>query len=117
MLIRLGDLRRLIREALDVNVVLADEIAFIKAFVAEHSDVFEAAYIVGSWATQRPERMPDRRGVNTSDVDLMIVPRTRTPDMWDLAAEFEKQWNQRFKRPLQLNLDEVLGGSPSVRVA
>jgi hypothetical protein len=117
MRIKLGELRVLVNEAsVPWDRRISDEVAFIRSFVDRHSDLFEAAFIVGSWAMQDPNRPPDRRGPNTSDIDLMLVPVTRSPDAWDAAVGLERAWKGRFKRPLQLNVDEVIGDAKRVQV-
>lgn len=111
----LQELRQIIYEVV-VEEVLANELKFIRSFVLKHNDVFEAAYIVGSWAKQAKSRMPDRAGLNSSDIDLIIIPYQRSIDMWDLATEFEREWSSLFVRKLHLNLDEVIGDASKIRI-
>jgi len=77
-------------------------------------DSLQSIHLVGSWAEQHPSRMPDRRGKGTSDIDLMLdVGNDRD---WSKAAELEREYKAKFDRPVQLNLEGVIGGKVSAVV-
>ena len=106
---------------------ISSELEWIKSKLSAHNrdpknDKFEAADLVGSWATQHPARMPDRAGSGTSDIDLMLVPNRSVGSTgfrgshWDFAAKLEREFKSRFHRKIHLNVDRVLGGARFIRV-
>jgi len=104
--------------------VIKPELDRVKEFLDKHDNLFSKASIVGSWAAQDPNRMPDRKGPGTSDIDLMIEqeggrdkitaggPKTH----WGAVAKFEGEFKKEFDRPIHMNIEKVLGGNPSVTI-
>jgi len=81
------------------------EVSFIVNFLGRNSQIFDEANIVGSWAAQHPSRMPDRRGPETSDIDLILTAAdTCRDEAWNSAVELEKEFKKKFKRPIHLNM-------------
>ena len=51
------------------------EVTAVRDVLGSKESLFEAAYLVGSFGKGDSERAPDRRGVGTSDVDVLLVAK------------------------------------------
>jgi len=99
--------------------LIAEEIKFLQNELESYQDLFKSAHIVGSWATQDPNHMPDRLGRGTSDLDLMLEPRKMpawgTPAA-DVAIDLEKKFKDKFGRKSHFNLEPVIGKAEYVTI-
>lgn len=96
------------------------EIEYLQHWIKKNPGVFAGAFIVGSWAVQHPDRLPDRDGAGTSDIDLML-PEVSGFGTMDLAisraVQLEKDWPKKFHRKLQVNVAPVTGSASRVQIA
>lgn len=79
-----------------------------------------AVHVVGSWANMDPARLPDRHGVGTSDIDIMLEPKpdsswrnSNRQRVWELASKLETT-GSRSGRKVHVNVEPVLGGAKSL---
>lgn len=89
--------------------LIQPEIEYLKNWSAKHPWI-KATHIVGSFAQNHPDHLPDRNGPRTSDVDFMVEPHHRGEaadkhHAWKHLADLEQDFPKKFNRSLHSNLE------------